>query len=68
MMDPEQRKRLEREGWRVGSAEVFLELTPQEAALVELRLKRADAVKVLGRPSPGTELLGGPGTNGRSIE
>lgn len=47
MMDPEKRKRLEREGWRVGSAEEFLELTPQEVALVELRLKLADAVKLL---------------------
>jgi len=47
MMDPEKKKRLERKGWKVGSVEEFLELTPQEAALVELRLKLADAVKLL---------------------
>ena len=47
MMDPKKKERLERKGWKVGSAEDFLELTPQEAALVELRLKLADAVKLL---------------------
>jgi predicted XRE-type DNA-binding protein len=47
MMDPEKKKRLERKGWKVGSADEFLDLTPQEAALVELRLKLADAVKLL---------------------
>lgn len=47
MMDPEKKKRLERKGWKVGSAEEFLELSPQEAALVDLRLKLADAVKLL---------------------
>jgi len=46
-MKPEKKQRLERKGWRVGSAEEFLELTPQEAALVELRLKLADAVRFL---------------------
>jgi hypothetical protein len=45
-MKPEKKKLLESKGWRVGSAEEFLELTPQEAALVELTLKieRAQAV------------------------
>jgi DNA-binding XRE family transcriptional regulator len=47
MMDPEKKRRLERKGWKVGSAEEFLELTPQEVALIELRLKLADAVKLL---------------------
>lgn len=47
MMDPEKKKRLETKGWKVGSAEEFLELTPQEAALIELRLKLADAVRLL---------------------
>jgi DNA-binding XRE family transcriptional regulator len=46
-MDPEKKRRLERKGWKVGSAEEFLELTPQEVALIELRLKLADAVKLL---------------------
>ena len=47
MMKPEKRKRLEEKGWKVGSAEEFLGLTPEEATLVELRLKLADAVKLL---------------------
>jgi predicted XRE-type DNA-binding protein len=46
-MKPEKRRRLEKKGWRVGSADEFLELTPQETALVEIRLKLADAVKLL---------------------
>lgn len=48
-MKPEKRKRLERKGWQVGSSGEFLELTPQEVAMVELRLKLADAVKLLRR-------------------
>lgn len=47
MMKPEKRKLLEEKGWKVGSAEEFLGLTPEEATLVELRLKLADAVKLL---------------------
>jgi hypothetical protein len=39
VMKPEKTKLLESKGWRVGSAEEFLELTSREAALVELRLK-----------------------------
>lgn len=46
-MKPEKKRRLEDRGWRVASAEDFLELTPEEAAMVELRLKLADAVKLL---------------------
>ena len=48
-MRPEKKKRLEARGWRVGSTEDFLDLTPQESALVELRLKLADAVRELRR-------------------
>lgn len=46
-MKPGKKQRLERKGWKVGSAEEFLELTPEEAAMVELRLRLADAVKLL---------------------
>lgn len=46
-MKSQKKQRLERKGWRVGSAEEFLALTAQEAALVELRLKLADAVRLL---------------------
>jgi DNA-binding XRE family transcriptional regulator len=31
--------RLERKGWRVGSAAEFLDLTPEEVAYVEMKLK-----------------------------
>lgn len=44
-MKADKKKRLEASGWRVGSADEFLDLTPEEAALVELRLKLADAVR-----------------------
>jgi len=44
-MDKEKKARLEARGWRVGSAEEFLGLTPEEAAYVELRLKLGDAVR-----------------------
>lgn len=46
-MKAEKKQRLERKGWRVGSAEEFLGLTSEEAAMVELRLKLADAVQLL---------------------
>lgn len=39
------RKRLESKCWKVGTAHEFLELTDQEEACVELRLKLADAMK-----------------------
>lgn len=55
-MKPETKRRLERKGWRVGSAEDFLELTPDEAAMVELRLKLADAVKLLRKDKHLTQI------------
>lgn len=41
-MREEKRRRLEAKGWRIGTAAEFLDLTPEEAALVEIRLKLAD--------------------------
>lgn len=55
-MKPEKKRRLERKGWRVGSAEDFLGLTPDEAAMVELRLKLADAVKLLRKDKHLTQI------------
>lgn len=46
-MDPAKKKRLQDKGWKVGSADEVLELSPQETALVDVRLKLADAVKLL---------------------
>ena len=37
-MDAKKRKRLEAAGWAVGNAAGFARLTPEEAALVEMRL------------------------------
>ena len=37
-MDAKRRKKLEAEGWKVGSAEEFLDLTPEESALIDLKL------------------------------
>lgn len=31
-------------GWRIGSAQDFLELTDEEAGIVELRVRRSDAL------------------------
>ena len=44
-MAKEKRARLEAHGWRIGSAEEFLGLTPEETSYVELRLKLSDAVR-----------------------
>ena len=48
-MNKEEKARLEARGWKVGSTEEFLGLTPEEAAYVELRLKLSDAVRELRR-------------------
>ena len=39
------RKRLESKGWVVGGVKDFLNLTPEEEAYIELRLKLADGLK-----------------------
>jgi DNA-binding XRE family transcriptional regulator len=39
------REKLEGAGWRVGSAEDFLELSKEEAAFVEMKLALADSVR-----------------------
>ncbi len=36
-MHEDKKKRLERAGWRVGSAEDFIELSPEESAPLDLR-------------------------------
>ena len=37
-MNKDKQARLERQGWRVGDAEDFLGLTPEEVALIDTRL------------------------------
>ena len=44
-MQKAKQQALEAHGWRVGSAEEFLELTPEEAAVVELKLRLSDALR-----------------------
>lgn len=38
-MRTEKRKRLEKKGWKIGSTEKFLKLSPEESAYIELKLK-----------------------------
>ncbi len=44
-MDATKKRRLERAGWSVGSAADFLELSAEEAALVEMRLALSASVR-----------------------
>lgn len=45
-MKAAKRKQLEAAGWKVGSAADFLELTDEEAAYIELKLKLAQRLKL----------------------
>ncbi len=44
-MDDRKRKRLETEGWKFGSAKDVLQLSDEEGAYIELRLKLAEGLK-----------------------
>jgi len=44
-MRTDRKKRLQKAGWKVGSASDFLGLTAEEAALVEMRLRLASSLK-----------------------
>ena len=44
-MQKAKRTRLERAGWTIGGAKDFLELSKEEAALVEMKLSLADSVR-----------------------
>lgn len=44
-MDKAKQKRLEARGWRVGTAENFLGLSPEEAALVEMKVNLSQALR-----------------------
>ncbi len=46
-MEKARKGRLESAGWRVGDAAEFLELTPEEAAFVEMKLALARYVREL---------------------
>jgi predicted XRE-type DNA-binding protein len=38
--------RLEKKGWRVGTVEEFLDLSPEEAAYIELKLRLSENVRL----------------------
>lgn len=44
-MNPEKNARLEAAGWKVGTVDEFLSLSPEESGYVELRLRLSDAVR-----------------------
>ncbi len=44
-MQKAKRNRLEQAGWRVGSATEFLDLAPEEVALIEMRLALSASLK-----------------------
>jgi DNA-binding XRE family transcriptional regulator len=44
-MDSAKRRRLEAAGWRVGDTEDFLELTPEEVEVIEVRLALGDYLR-----------------------
>ncbi len=46
-METKKRERLEAHGWKVGSVGEFLDLTADESAYIELRIKLSDAVRHL---------------------
>ena len=44
-MKQTKRKKLTAAGWQIGSATDFLDLSPEESAYIEMRLKLADGLK-----------------------
>ncbi len=44
-MDERKRQRLEQAGWRVGTAEEFLELSPEEADYIDLKLALSHSLR-----------------------
>jgi DNA-binding XRE family transcriptional regulator len=45
MMHANKRKKLETSGWKVGSVDEFLGLTPEESAYIEMKLALSNALK-----------------------
>jgi DNA-binding XRE family transcriptional regulator len=44
-MRRDKRRRLERAGWKIGSADEFLELSPEESAFIDLKLRLSGSLK-----------------------
>ena len=45
MMHASKRKKLEASGWKVGSVDEFLDLTPEESAYIEMKLALSSSLK-----------------------
>ena len=46
-MDKQKRKRLEKKGWKIGSAEEFLGLSEEESSYIELKIKLSATLRKL---------------------
>ena len=46
-MKSSKREKLEKEGWKIGSTEEFLLLSPEESAFIEMKLALCDSVKAM---------------------
>ena len=44
-MNKDKRRKIEKAGWKVGSAEDFLDLSKEESAFIEMKLALSDALK-----------------------
>ena len=55
-MDKAKRKRLENAGWKVGTVNEFLELTPEEGAYIELKLELAKSLQKRRREKKLTQI------------
>lgn len=44
-MDEAKKRRLEEKGWKVGTVSEFLDLTPEETALIEIKLSLSRCLK-----------------------
>ena len=50
------RQRLENKGWKVGTAEQFLELSPEESAYIDLKLRFGHILKQRRKALPLTQV------------
>ena len=55
-MKQAKRKQLEEAGWRVGGTEEFLDLSPEEAEYIDLRIRLGDAVRQLRKEKELTQV------------
>lgn len=56
MMQEDKKAKLEAAGWKVGTVDQFLDLSPEESEYIELRLRLGDAVKQLRQKAQLTQV------------